>query len=234
MFTIPIKLHAFLIHITHALGDGEGGIEMTESMQMIRGFCDRLIVPEKATRTRVVSFLISSWICRISGVLYLLFLSIHLKNWEHFVCKMYECCSFLMLQLVKRWNWVVCMLIFFLSVLEVHNRIQYIYNHFHHLCLMIDINNQNKLFCDKSEAWGRCYLMKSAACKHVQHHPHPWEAHHGCPCMVGHHGLTCRIVYKIEFKKPGQLMSLCDLTQSKWCTFEDFEQTRMHGSRANC
>ncbi|XP_010940825.1 protein LPA3 [Elaeis guineensis] len=34
-------------------GDGEGGIEMTESMQLIRGFCDRLIVPEKATRTRV-------------------------------------------------------------------------------------------------------------------------------------------------------------------------------------
>ncbi|XP_008776396.3 protein LOW PSII ACCUMULATION 3, chloroplastic-like [Phoenix dactylifera] len=34
-------------------GDGEGGIEMTESMQLIRGFCDRFIVPEKATRTRV-------------------------------------------------------------------------------------------------------------------------------------------------------------------------------------
>lgn len=34
-------------------GDGEGGIEMTESMQFIREFCDRLIVPEKTTRTRV-------------------------------------------------------------------------------------------------------------------------------------------------------------------------------------
>ncbi|XP_042471048.1 protein LPA3 [Zingiber officinale] len=34
-------------------GDGEGGIEMTESMQLIRGFCDRLITPEKAARTRV-------------------------------------------------------------------------------------------------------------------------------------------------------------------------------------
>ncbi|XP_064959063.1 protein LPA3-like [Musa acuminata AAA Group] len=34
-------------------GDGEGGIEMTECMQLIRGFCDRLIAPEKSTRTRV-------------------------------------------------------------------------------------------------------------------------------------------------------------------------------------
>ncbi|KAJ9556472.1 hypothetical protein OSB04_011086 [Centaurea solstitialis] len=35
-------------------GDGEGGIEMTGSMQLIREFCDLLIVPEKATRTRIV------------------------------------------------------------------------------------------------------------------------------------------------------------------------------------
>ncbi|KAK7407091.1 hypothetical protein VNO78_08733 [Psophocarpus tetragonolobus] len=34
-------------------GDGEGGIEMTESMQLIREFCDRLISSEKATRTRI-------------------------------------------------------------------------------------------------------------------------------------------------------------------------------------
>ncbi|GKV10600.1 hypothetical protein SLEP1_g21944 [Rubroshorea leprosula] len=34
-------------------GDDEGGNEMTESMQLIREFCDRLIIPEKATRTRI-------------------------------------------------------------------------------------------------------------------------------------------------------------------------------------
>ncbi|XP_068650467.1 protein LPA3 isoform X1 [Aristolochia californica] len=34
-------------------GDGEGGIEMTESMQLIREFCDCFVVPEKATRTRI-------------------------------------------------------------------------------------------------------------------------------------------------------------------------------------
>eukprot|EP00262_Sarcandra_glabra_P002498 TRINITY_DN12857_c0_g1_i1.p1 TRINITY_DN12857_c0_g1~~TRINITY_DN12857_c0_g1_i1.p1 ORF type:complete len:328 (+),score=61.52 TRINITY_DN12857_c0_g1_i1:97-1080(+) len=34
-------------------GDGEGGIEMTESMQLIREFCDRFVNPEKATRTRI-------------------------------------------------------------------------------------------------------------------------------------------------------------------------------------
>lgn len=39
-------------------GDGEGGIEMTESMQLIREFCDRFISSEKATRTRIVIFLI--------------------------------------------------------------------------------------------------------------------------------------------------------------------------------
>ncbi|XP_059641231.1 protein LPA3 isoform X2 [Cornus florida] len=34
-------------------GDGEGGIEMTGSMQLIREFCDLFISPEKATRTRI-------------------------------------------------------------------------------------------------------------------------------------------------------------------------------------
>ncbi|KAG6684565.1 hypothetical protein I3843_12G070200 [Carya illinoinensis] len=34
-------------------GDGEGGIEMTGSMQLIREFCDGFINPEKATRTRI-------------------------------------------------------------------------------------------------------------------------------------------------------------------------------------
>ncbi|OIW10711.1 hypothetical protein TanjilG_16083 [Lupinus angustifolius] len=34
-------------------GDGEGGIEMTESMQLIREFCDRFISSEKTTRTRI-------------------------------------------------------------------------------------------------------------------------------------------------------------------------------------
>ncbi|KAJ4728532.1 protein LOW PSII ACCUMULATION 3, chloroplastic [Melia azedarach] len=34
-------------------GDGEGGIEMTGSMQLIREFCDRFVTPEKATRTRI-------------------------------------------------------------------------------------------------------------------------------------------------------------------------------------
>ncbi|XP_027361054.1 protein LOW PSII ACCUMULATION 3, chloroplastic isoform X2 [Abrus precatorius] len=34
-------------------GDGEGGIEMTESMQLIREFCDRFISSEKASRTRI-------------------------------------------------------------------------------------------------------------------------------------------------------------------------------------
>ena len=37
-------------------GDGEGGIEMTESMVLIRDFCDRFIDPAKAVRTRIVSF----------------------------------------------------------------------------------------------------------------------------------------------------------------------------------
>ncbi|OMO56236.1 hypothetical protein CCACVL1_26684 [Corchorus capsularis] len=34
-------------------GDGEGGNEMTGSMQLIREFCDILISPEKSTRTRI-------------------------------------------------------------------------------------------------------------------------------------------------------------------------------------
>ncbi|KAL4340956.1 hypothetical protein GQ457_08G024640 [Hibiscus cannabinus] len=34
-------------------GDGEGGNEMTESMQLIREFCDLLVIPEKVTRTRI-------------------------------------------------------------------------------------------------------------------------------------------------------------------------------------
>lgn len=47
------------------LGDGEGGIEMTGSMQLIREFCDQLVDAEKVTRTRIVS--ISSYnihLCR--------------------------------------------------------------------------------------------------------------------------------------------------------------------------
>ncbi|KAJ0052194.1 hypothetical protein Pint_03577 [Pistacia integerrima] len=34
-------------------GDGEGGIEMTGSMMLIREFCDQFVTPEKATRTRI-------------------------------------------------------------------------------------------------------------------------------------------------------------------------------------
>ncbi|XP_078152429.1 LOW PSII ACCUMULATION protein (DUF1995) [Carex rostrata] len=34
-------------------GDGEGGNEMTESMLLTRGYCDRLIPPEKCTKTRI-------------------------------------------------------------------------------------------------------------------------------------------------------------------------------------
>ncbi|GMN40778.1 hypothetical protein TIFTF001_009997 [Ficus carica] len=34
-------------------GDGEGGIEMTESMVLIRNFCDRFVDSDKATRTRI-------------------------------------------------------------------------------------------------------------------------------------------------------------------------------------
>lgn len=35
-------------------GDAEGGTEMTGSMQLIREFCDLFVIPEKATRTRIV------------------------------------------------------------------------------------------------------------------------------------------------------------------------------------
>lgn len=34
-------------------GDGEGGIEMTGSLQLIREYCDLVVSPEKTTRTRV-------------------------------------------------------------------------------------------------------------------------------------------------------------------------------------
>uniref|UniRef100_A0A453N497 DUF1995 domain-containing protein n=2 Tax=Aegilops tauschii subsp. strangulata TaxID=200361 RepID=A0A453N497_AEGTS len=34
-------------------GDGEGGIEMTGSMLLIREFCDRFVPAEKVTRTRI-------------------------------------------------------------------------------------------------------------------------------------------------------------------------------------
>ncbi|XP_052297602.1 uncharacterized protein LOC102618772 [Citrus sinensis] len=34
-------------------GDGEGGIEMTRSMRLIREFCDLFVTPEKVTRTRI-------------------------------------------------------------------------------------------------------------------------------------------------------------------------------------
>ncbi|KAK8937196.1 hypothetical protein KSP39_PZI012796 [Platanthera zijinensis] len=34
-------------------GDGEGGVEMTASMQLIREFVDRFVSPEKFTRTRI-------------------------------------------------------------------------------------------------------------------------------------------------------------------------------------
>ncbi|PSR89275.1 Protein LOW PSII ACCUMULATION 3 like [Actinidia chinensis var. chinensis] len=34
-------------------GDGEGGIEMTGSMRLIREFCDLFVLPEKITRTRI-------------------------------------------------------------------------------------------------------------------------------------------------------------------------------------
>lgn len=44
-----------LADIMFVSGDGEGGIEMTGSMQLIREFCDIFVTPEKATRTRIVS-----------------------------------------------------------------------------------------------------------------------------------------------------------------------------------
>lgn len=54
-------------------GDGEGGTEMTESMQLIREFCDRLVTPEKAARTRIV------W-----TFLYKFMKSSPLRNWSLF------------------------------------------------------------------------------------------------------------------------------------------------------
>lgn len=45
----------FVFCIYPLSGDGEGGNEMTDSMLLIREFCDRLVNPEKATRTRIVS-----------------------------------------------------------------------------------------------------------------------------------------------------------------------------------
>ncbi|KAF3447669.1 hypothetical protein FNV43_RR08372 [Rhamnella rubrinervis] len=44
-------------------GDGEGGIEMTGSMQLIRDFCDRFIIPEKSTRTRIVKIVV--WFVKV-------------------------------------------------------------------------------------------------------------------------------------------------------------------------
>ncbi|KAH9753010.1 DUF1995 domain-containing protein [Citrus sinensis] len=42
-------------HIDCRISDGEGGIEMTGSMRLIREFCDLFVTPEKVTRTRIVS-----------------------------------------------------------------------------------------------------------------------------------------------------------------------------------
>lgn len=35
-------------------GDGEGGNEMTGSMEMLREFCDLVVAPDKAAKTRIV------------------------------------------------------------------------------------------------------------------------------------------------------------------------------------
>ncbi|KAH9686991.1 DUF1995 domain-containing protein [Citrus sinensis] len=40
-------------HIDCRISDGEGGIEMTGSMRLIREFCDLFVTPEKVTRTRI-------------------------------------------------------------------------------------------------------------------------------------------------------------------------------------
>lgn len=45
----------FSLYVDYVTGDGEGGNEMTGSMQLIREFCDHIVSPEKATRTRIVS-----------------------------------------------------------------------------------------------------------------------------------------------------------------------------------
>ena len=57
-YRVLICLQIDCSHSIMISGDGEGGIEMTESMQLIREFCDRFISSEKATRTRIVIFLI--------------------------------------------------------------------------------------------------------------------------------------------------------------------------------
>lgn len=49
---------SFAFSIVILIGDGEGGIEMTESLLLIREYCDRLIPPEKYTKTRIVKFLL--------------------------------------------------------------------------------------------------------------------------------------------------------------------------------
>ncbi|KAK9218366.1 hypothetical protein WN943_007003 [Citrus x changshan-huyou] len=52
-------------HIDCRISDGEGGIEMTGSMRLIREFCDLFVTPEKVTRTRIVSLLELSTICAV-------------------------------------------------------------------------------------------------------------------------------------------------------------------------
>ena len=55
-----ICLYCISLFARQVAGDGEGGIEMTESMVLIRNFCDRFVDSDKATRTRIVIFLISN------------------------------------------------------------------------------------------------------------------------------------------------------------------------------
>jgi len=47
-------LSLFLHNVGIGDGEGEGGIEMTGSMQLIHEFCGVLISPEKVTWTRIV------------------------------------------------------------------------------------------------------------------------------------------------------------------------------------
>lgn len=54
MSAFQMHLEMARVNLKFSTGDGEGGIEMTESVQLIREFCDRFIKPEKATRTRIV------------------------------------------------------------------------------------------------------------------------------------------------------------------------------------
>lgn len=51
---VSTTLSVSSLHAVSLPGDGEGGIEMTGSMQLIREFCDEFIAPEKSTRTRIV------------------------------------------------------------------------------------------------------------------------------------------------------------------------------------